>query len=423
MSPKQRSRQNAYSGRHVLISIMLLSVIVVGVGRAVERPWPSHVVDDSSRGADGVKLADINGDGLLDIATGWEEGGLTRAYLHPGPAKATERWPAVTVGRTPAVEDAVWVDLDADGARDIVTCCEGRTRTVFVHWAPKRPSDLLSEAAWQQEAIPVTEHRMQWMFAQPIEIDGANGVDLVLAGKGQDAQLGWLQSPPKPRDLDSWKWHPISDVGWVMSIFALDMDSDGDTDILTTDRRGDARGCRWLENPGSGAAQTQRWTSHAVGGQGREVMFAALADLDRDGLQDVLVPVKDAEVLLLRRLDAGGKRWAESVVAFPENMGRAKGIAAGDLDADGQTDIVISCEGATPPKSGLKWLSYRDSPFGSNWQGHEIGGPAGIKFDRIELFDLDADGDLDVLTCEERHDGRGLGVIWYENPIGPPRRE
>ena len=26
---------------------------------------------------------------------------------------------------------------------------------------------------------------------------------------------------------------------------------------------------------------------------------------------------------------------------------------------------------------------------------------------------LDADGDLDVLTCEER---KNLGVIWYENP-------
>jgi hypothetical protein len=65
-------------------------------------------------------------------------------------------------------------------------------------------------------------------------------------------------------------------------------------------------------------------------------------------------------------------------------------------------------------------LSYQDTPFGPNWQGHEIGGPAGIKFDRIELLDLDADADLDVLTCEERHDNRGLGVIWYENPTASP---
>ena len=37
-------------------------------------PWPRHVIDDSSVGADGVRLADVNGDGLPDITTGWEEG-------------------------------------------------------------------------------------------------------------------------------------------------------------------------------------------------------------------------------------------------------------------------------------------------------------------------------------------------------------
>ena len=29
------------------------------------------------------------------------------------------------------------------------------------------------------------------------------------------------------------------------------------------------------------------------------------------------------------------------------------------------------------------------------------------------MLDLDADGDRDVVTCEERDN---LGVIWYENP-------
>ena len=37
----------------------------------------------------------------------------------------------------------------------------------------------------------------------------------------------------------------------------------------------------------------------------------------------------------------------------------------------------------------------------------------GSKYDLVELIDLDDDGDLDVLTCEENVN---LGVIWYENP-------
>ena len=74
---------------------------------------------------------------------------------------------------------------------------------------------------------------------------------------------------------------------------------------------------------------------------------------------------------------------------------------------DGQVDIVFSCENAKG-KSGVMWLTSPD------WTPREISGKdEGVKFDRIELLDLDADGDLDLLTCEERDN---LGVIWYENP-------
>jgi len=41
------------------------------VGGAAERgkPWARHAIDRSSRGADGVRLADVNGDGLPDVVT------------------------------------------------------------------------------------------------------------------------------------------------------------------------------------------------------------------------------------------------------------------------------------------------------------------------------------------------------------------
>ena len=73
-------------------------------------------------------MADADGNGLPDIATGWEEGGLVRVYLNPGPGKAHQRWPAVTVGRVADVEDAVLADLDNDGAVDVVSSCEALAR-------------------------------------------------------------------------------------------------------------------------------------------------------------------------------------------------------------------------------------------------------------------------------------------------------
>lgn len=56
--------------------------------------------------------------------------------------------------------------------------------------------------------------------------------------------------------------------------------------------------------------------------------------------------------------------------------------------------------------------------FDATWIDHEISGSAGSKFDRIELVDLDGDGDLDAMTTEENFgpDSLGMGVIWYENP-------
>ena len=33
----------------------------------------------------------------------------------------------------------------------------------------------------------------------------------------------------------------------------------------------------------------------------------------------------------------------------------------------------------------------------------------------MERLDIDNDGDLDIITCEEREDEKGLGLFWYEN--------
>ena len=53
--------------RRILIGLMLLAATTLHA----EAPWPRHTIDDSSRGADGVRLADVNGDRLPDIVTGW----------------------------------------------------------------------------------------------------------------------------------------------------------------------------------------------------------------------------------------------------------------------------------------------------------------------------------------------------------------
>ena len=94
-----------------------------------------------------------------------------------------------------------------------------------------------------------------------------------------------------------------------------------------------------------------------------------------------------------------------------------------DIDLDGQLDIVVACEHANEGKIGTFWLTYDREPTESRWAATSISGPEGFINDLIQLIDLDNDGDLDVVTVEEKgpylakgYEGKELGVIWYENP-------
>lgn len=389
------------------------------MGSSLNVPWERHIIDDTSRGADGARLYDVNGDGLPDITTGWEEGGITRVYLHPGHDKVTTMWPAVTVGETPSVEDAVFCDLDNDGAVDVVSSCEGETSTIFFHWAPSDPSRYLEAASWKTKAVPVSVDLTRWMFAMPMQIDGQHGVDLVVGSKDKNGLVGWLEAPSNPRNMAGWKFHKLYEANWIMSLVSLDIDKDGDLDILTTDRKEESRGVLWLENPGSENVRGN-WKEHRIGGAGRDqVMFLHVADVNMDGKEDVTVTIKPDEIHWFERPSDPTKPWTSHVfkVPEPERVGFAKGVRIGDLNGDGQQDVVYSCESATPPKLGVFWMEYNGSPDSLDWTMHDISGPGGSKFDRIELLDLDGDKDLDVVICEERHEGKGLGLIWYENPL------
>lgn len=377
--------------------------------------WQRHTIDQSSRGADGVRLADANGDGLQDICTGWEEGGMIRVYLNPGPQASRDNWPSVTVGKVRSPEDAVFCDLDADGNLDVVSCCEGGNRTLFFHWAPDRDR-YLDDDAWKTEAVPCTTKKQMWMYCIPLQIDGRNGIDLIVGSKGPGAAIGWLESPENPREIDEWKYHPLSSAGWIMSLETIDMDSDGDLDIVTSDRKGKLRGVRWLENPGSKAVQDGTvWTNHTIGGSKTEVLFLTIADLNQDGVDDVLSSTRDNHLVYFERAGKASNDWTVRTSPNPFNVPWGKSIAVGDMDQDGQPELIHLCNSQKAPDSPAAAIgelqNVTETEIGVDWQ--PICEPKAYKFDRIELIDLDADGDLDLLTCEER---ANLGVIWYENP-------
>jgi hypothetical protein len=367
-----------------------------------------------------VKLGHLNNDGLIDLTVGWEEGGLTRVYLHPGKEAVTEIWPSTKIGATRSAEDATFADLNRDDILDVVSSCEGNEQALYLHFAPNE-SDILKEEKWTQRPLPGSVGMTRWMFVTPTEINFGDQSERLLAAGSKDPNgvIGFWKIPKYAEDPSSdWNWHPLSKAGWIMSIIPKDMDGDQDIDIFFTDRKGDTRGAYWMENPGS---IDRQWDKHLIGGSNEELLFSDLKDLNSDGLEDLVATAKDNRLLWWRRLDRSGKSWELEEVEYPKFSARAKAVAIGDIDGDGLPDLVANCESADPPLQGVFWLRQSKNKPLKQWKATGISGPEGIKFDRIELVDLDLDGDLDILTCEEHHvvggERMGLGVIWYENPF------
>jgi hypothetical protein len=426
------------SVRSIVAALVFCFLIPPDAAGQVHSPWQRHSLDTNPpSGSDGVKLADVNGDGYPDMVTGFEEDGVSRIYLHPGAAGVKkDSWEYVELP-SPNVEDAFLIDLDGNGIIDLVTASEGNTNQITFHWAPDRREDYMNASLWKSQNVPATNGLAAWMFVISADMDHKHGLDLVVGSKrkkgdrGDDrALIGWLRCPSNPRDIDQWTFHPLSSAGWVMSLVLADWNGDGHTDILLSDRKNSSRkGVRWLENPGIETEDFfKEWKSHPIGHTIQEPMFLSVYDLNNDGLKDIVVPDMYRGLVFLEQTKP--HEWKEHLVTYPSWAGpRGKSVAIGDLNQDGRPEIVLSFEEEgnvaqlpyeTYAKNGVFSViagTYEKHPFSGKWTFSTISDLKGRKFDLVNLIDLDGDGDLDVLTNDENEEDTGLGIVWYENPL------
>lgn len=399
----------------VCTALMGLSVTTIN---ADDAPWKLHTITSGPRGADGVDLADVNGDGRADVTSAWEQAGIVTVSLHPGSAVSAP-WPTVTVGSgLGGVEDAIFADVDRDGRIDVISACE--CRKVVIHFAPRDPSQILNPAAWSSTVITGSVGIHRWIKVAVTDIDQDRRLDIVGGGKRDNspATIGWFRAPADPRNGSAWTYTLMSQVGWTMSLLPLDVDNDKDVDVVLSDRtpirnpdgtiRRDLRGSRWLENTDRGAS----WTNHAIGfGQG-EHKFLHVVDFDRDGDPDVLdgVSADTYNKTFFRRNSGNWLLWEETPIPQPDGVGHYQDVKTGDMDLDGDTDLVFSYSHADGNLSGVVMMAATP---GQDRKRVEISGAPGTKYDNVQLYDVDGDRDLDVITSEQVDQ---LGVVWYENP-------
>jgi hypothetical protein len=421
----------AAAAAFLALAYVYVNVVAVSGERTI-KPWARHSIGDGTEiGADGARLRDANGDGLLDIVSGMEEGGVTKLYFNPGPSRSAAPWPSVTLSPSVSVEDALIADIDNDGNADIVSLTEGNDKSLLIFFGPEvgRQADASAWSRVDMSKVAGLPH-MRFMFAVATDLNGDGLPEIIVGGKNR-AQLGYLiAAKGDRRDPANWQFYPLRDIGWTMSLILKDMDGDGDLDLLFSDRRKwdsttDLRGVYWLENPGTVAIADDpqmAWVQHTVGMVEEEAMFIDVDDIDGDGFLDVVVANKSTvEPAIFFGRDDTGKRFVKvtpSIRGLAAVFGTGKAVTIADIDGDGKKDIVYSAERAVGAKSGLVLLSFDTSPRNpADWYFSNIGGPDGIKFDLVSVLDVDDDGDLDIITTEEKAGGGGYGVIWYENPL------
>lgn len=378
--------------------------------------WQTHPVLKIPNGYQ-LAVADINGDGKLDIAALSSEENRVEWYENPTwkphPITSETRRNISLAPLFRAGYPARGLALASDFA------LEDSTSGGSLWWAKPAPTWDVEWALRLLDRIP-TSHRLRWA-----DLEG-NGklalVDAPLLGNGAKAPdyevgapLTWFEVPDSllrghlsaaDRGPSAWTPHLIDDsLHVVHGIQILDWDADGRDEILTASFEGihlfHAQGfgddVRWTKThlgAGDQLSRPSRGSSEiGVGRIGRQRFLASIEPWHGDQV----VVYREA-----RGRSADGL-WQRQVIDDSFRDGHA--LACADLDGDGNDEIVAGFRG---PGTSL-CVFYAADSSGTKWERQTL--DSQMAASGVAIADLNGDGRLDVAAI-----GASTGnVNWYEN--------
>jgi hypothetical protein len=181
---------------------------------------------------------------------------------------------------------------------------------------------------------------------------------------------------------------------------AGDMDGDGDIDILGVKHTGEwddaseSAEIYWYENPG--------WEPHLIGMAKDAVKDLSIGDFDGDGLADLAVLTFDEENLRIHHHQPDG---SFKMVADITKKGLHEGMDIGDLDGDGDNDIVANGFVFSNPGGDLT-AEWPISLVDVKWNNQE--GDWSANGTKHFLADLNDDGTPEIFVTHSERAGYPL---------------
>ena len=233
-----------------------------------------------------------------------------------------------------------------------------------------------------------------------VDVNGDSLIDVICSGLAANSIAWWKNDGNHPI---SWEKQTIvSNFQTASSVFAIDMDNDGDNDVLGSAWTSDE--IAWWRNDGGNPVQ---WTKQTIGSNfdGAESVFAT--DIDDDGDVDVLGAAMIGNQIALWYNDGENPiTWTKKVI--DGNFGWARSVYATDVNGDSLIDIL----GAAYTANTISiWYNNGDSTWTAQIVDNSFAGAH-----RVYASDLDNDNNIDVLGAAYLGDE----IAWWRNNGGNP---
>ncbi|PQO48152.1 hypothetical protein C5Y93_00275 [Blastopirellula marina] len=393
------------------------SLSVVAIAQAGDG-WRVHKLSTDDIDYEQVVVGDLNRDGLPDIATVGvrrNEQGVVQVFQHPGKAVAKNAWKRFLDQDVPQPHDVALLDFDGNGWLDVVTSHRDESGPLRWHRLVPNPQNQGRDLAWSTDAVG-PEHNVPLGARLAVaQIDGVRGGELVCAGQGNDTTIGWL----KRQNVGGAQFYiegfrPIASIATASAMVIQDVDRDRLADLVFIHPGPKIRGIHWLANPGAhNAALPESWGHAMIGDEDDSVAGLAFGYLGNDQLLDVATATRSGFIRLLTHDSRRPLTWKSSVIPSPYNAKEGTCIAIADLNGDGLVDLI---HGGLHRFGEGTLVCFRQQLEGDaiRWVVDPLAVLPRGTFEKVVPYDLDQDGDLDLLILQ-RDDGIGR-LVWYENP-------